>query len=589
MREFKRTHMMTEVTLDDVGKEIVLKGWVQKKRNLGGLVFVDLRDRTGLIQIIADPNCISEDVYNTVSNLKSEYVVAVKGIVQKRGGAINPEMKTGKIEVEISDIIVYSQSLTPPFHIEENSQTKEELRLKYRYLDLRRPDLQNIIMLRSKILNVFRNFLHNEGFIEVETPMLTKSTPEGARDYLVPSRLENGKFYALPQSPQLFKQLLMVSGFDKYFQITKCFRDEDLRADRQPEFTQLDLEMSFVDVEDIMALNEKMLSHLFREILNVELKTPFRKLTYKESMKRFGSDKPDLRFGMELHDISSILKNTEFEHFKKGIEEDGAIVAIKVQGQADISRKKLDALTKMIKGHGVSGLFYIQLKDEIKSSFAKFTNDEEISNICNALEAKNGDLILFVAEKSKLAYPSMGALRLHLGKELGLVDKSKYEFLWVTDFPLFEYSEEEGRYLAMHHPFTMVSKEFVDDFDTNKKDATARAYDIVLNGYELSSGSVRIHDAEIQQRMFDALGFTQEEMDDRFGFLIQAFKYGVPPHAGNAIGLDRLIMLMVDTENIRDVIAFPKTKEAVCLLTQAPDYVSDIQLGELGIDINKEN
>lgn len=590
MSSLKRTHMMTEVSLSDAGKQVVLKGWVQKKRNLGGLVFIDLRDRSGLIQVIVNPDNLDDSILDKVQSLKNEYVVEIVGTVQKRGGAINASMKTGEIEVSLENITIYSEALTPPFHIEENSQTKEELRLKYRYLDLRRPDLQKIIMLRSRVLHIIRDFFHKDGFLEIETPMLTKSTPEGARDYLVPSRLENGKFYALPQSPQIFKQLLMVSGFDKYFQITKCFRDEDLRADRQPEFTQVDLEMSFADVEDIMSVNERLMKHLFKEVLDVDIKVPFNRMTYAEAMKRFGSDKPDLRYGMELNDVTEVFKNSTFEPFSKSLSEGNSIVALKVDAQADISRKKIDALVKFVKGYGVSGLFYVQLKDEEgKTSFAKYTNDDELKELIKAVDAKNGDLILFVSENDKLAYPTMGALRQHLAKELELIDTTRYEFLWVTDFPLFEYSEEEGRYLAMHHPFTMVSEKDVDTFDIDKKNACARAYDIVLNGYEISSGSVRIHDAGIQKRMFDALGFTDEEMEERFGFLIQAFKYGVPPHAGNALGLDRMIMIMANTDNIRDVIAFPKTKDAACLLTNAPDYVSEVQLGDLGIGILKED
>lgn len=589
MQDAKRTHMMTDLSASDIDREVVVKGWVHKKRNLGSLIFVDLRDRTGLLQIFFDPEKCSEDVFKKAQELHNEYVVGVKGKVARRGGAVNKDIKTGEIEIIVEDIIIYSKAETPPFHIEENSQTKEELRLKHRYLDLRRPDLQKTLMFRSKAMQTIREFMHSEGFIEVETPILTKSTPEGARDYLVPSRLEHGKFFALPQSPQLFKQLLMVGGFDKYFQIAKCFRDEDLRADRQPEFTQIDLEMSFVDMEDVLEINERFLQYLVKNTVNKDIEIPFKRLTYKEAMENYGSDKPDIRFDMKLIDISECLKNTEFDLFKSALNEDSSIRAICVDGLSNISRKRLDALTKQVKGYGVNALFYIQFKeDETKCSFAKFASDEDILNIKNKCGAKEGDLVLILAGENNLILPCLGALRLEFGRELGLINDDELKFLWVTDFPLFEYSKEEDRYVAQHHPFTMVSKDDVDTFDIDKKNARARAYDAVLNGYEISSGSVRIHDAQIQERMFKALGFSEEEAKERFGFLLSAFKYGVPPHAGMGYGLDRIIMILTKTDNIRDVIAFPKTKEAVCLMTKAPDYVEKIQLDDLGISCKEE-
>lgn len=584
MLEAKRTHMMTEVTINDIGKEVVVKGWVQKKRNLGSLIFVDLRDRTGCLQIYFNPEICDENTFKLAQSLHSEYVVGIRGKLQKRGGAINKDMKTGEIEVVAEELIIYSKAETPPFHIEENSQTKEELRLKHRYLDLRRPDLQRILMFRSKAMQTIREFMYEEGFIEVETPILTKSTPEGARDYLVPSRLEHGKFYALPQSPQLFKQLLMVGGFDKYFQIAKCFRDEDLRADRQPEFTQIDMEMSFVDMEDVLEINERFLQYLVKNTVGKEIQIPFERLTYKQAMENYGSDKPDLRFDMKLCDVTDIYSSTEFDILKTGLEEDCSIRALRVPGMGGIARKKLDALDKVVKGYGIKAMLYIAMKEEeTKCSFAKFTNEAEINDVIQRTESQKGDLIIILSGEDSVILPCLGAIRLQFGHELNLIDEDELKFLWVTDFPLFEYSKEEDRFVAQHHPFTMVSKEDVDTFDTDKKHARARAYDAVLNGYEISSGSVRIHDADIQARMFNALGFTKEEADERFGFLLNAFKYGVPPHAGMGYGLDRIIMILSNTDNIRDVIAFPKTKEASCLMTNAPDYVEQIQLDDLGI------
>lgn len=585
----QRTHRMTEVSPADIGREIVIKGWVHKKRNLGGLVFVDMRDRSGFLQVLFDPETVSTAVYERAQGLHNEYVVGIRGVLQKRGGAVNEQLETGAVELRATDLILYSVAETPPFHIEEGSHTKEDLRLKYRYLDLRRPDLQRILMMRSKVTHLVREFLYKEGFLEIETPVLTKSTPEGARDYLVPSRIDNGKFYALPQSPQLFKQLLMVSGFDRYLQITKCFRDEDLRADRQPEFTQIDMEMSFADVDDVIGVNERLLQYVFKEAVGYDVPLPIPRLTYAEAMRRFGSDKPDLRFGMELIDISKVVAEMDFGAFKDTVADGGSVRALVVSGQADMGRKKVDKLVSFVRDYGAKGLFYIQLKEEgVKASFAKFLTEAEMQQIIDTVGAKTGDMVLIIGDADGVVCNALGNLRVHLAKELDLITDTGYRFVWITDFPLFEFSEEENRYTAMHHPFTMVADADRANFDVQKADAKAKAYDIVLNGYELGGGSVRIHEADIQQRMFEALGFSATEAKERFGFLLEAFRYGVPPHAGLAYGLDRLVMLLTGTDNIRDVIAFPKTKDASCLMTNAPDIVDTKQLEELGITVNSE-
>ena len=564
-------------------------GWVQKSRNKGGVVFVDLRDRSGILQIIFEENKCGTEIFEKAGKLRSEFVIAVTGQVCERAGAVNKNLATGEIEVIAEQLRILSESETPPFHIEENSKTKEELRLKYRYLDLRRPDIQKNIMMRSRACAVIRNFLTEEGFLEIETPMLTKSTPEGARDYLVPSRVHPGSFYALPQSPQLFKQLLMVSGYDRYFQLARCFRDEDLRADRQPEFTQVDMELSFVDVDDVIDVNERLLARLFKEIIGVDVPLPIQRMTWQEAMDRFGSDKPDTRFGMELNDVTDVVRDCEFAVFKNAIADGGSVRGINAKGQGTMPRKKIDALVAFVKDYGAKGLAYIAIQPDgsIKSSFAKFMKDEEMQVLISAMQGEPGDLLLFAADKNKIVYASLGALRLELADKMGLLDKNQYNFLWVTEFPLLEWSDEENRFQAMHHPFTMPMEEDLQYIDTDPGRVRAKAYDIVLNGTEIGGGSVRIHQDDIQEKMFEALGFTKERAHEQFGFLLDAFKYGVPPHAGLAYGLDRLIMLMAKVDSIRDVIAFPKVKDASCLLTNAPDTVDEKQLEELGIRVNE--
>ena len=564
-------------------------GWVQKSRNKGGVVFVDLRDRSGILQIIFEENKCGTEIFEKAGKLRSEFVIAVTGQVCERAGAVNQNLATGEIEVIAEQLRILSESETPPFHIEENSKTKEELRLKYRYLDLRRPDIQKNIMMRSRACAVIRNFLTEEGFLEIETPMLTKSTPEGARDYLVPSRVHPGSFYALPQSPQLFKQLLMVSGYDRYFQLARCFRDEDLRADRQPEFTQVDMELSFVDVDDVIDVNERLLARLFKEIIGVDVPLPIQRMTWQEAMDRFGSDKPDTRFGMELNDVTDVVRDCEFAVFKNAIADGGSVRGINAKGQGTMPRKKIDALVAFVKDYGAKGLAYIAIQPDgsIKSSFAKFMKDEEMQALISAMQGEPGDLLLFAADKNKIVYASLGALRLELADKMGLLDKNQYNFLWVTEFPLLEWSDEENRFQAMHHPFTMPMEEDLQYIDTDPGRVRAKAYDIVLNGTEIGGGSVRIHQDDIQEKMFEALGFTKERAHEQFGFLLDAFKYGVPPHAGLAYGLDRLIMLMAKVDSIRDVIAFPKVKDASCLLTNAPDTVDEKQLEELGIRVNE--
>ena len=590
MRGMKRSHRCTEVSAANIGQTVTVMGWVQKRRNLGSLIFIDLRDRSGILQIVFDENSVGAEGFAKAGTLRSEYVVAVTGTVQKRSAAVNEALKTGDIEVIATDIRVLSESLTPPFQIEENSQTKDEIRLKYRYLDLRRPDIQRNLMMRSKVAYLMRDFMAKEGFLEIETPTLCKSTPEGARDYLVPSRVHPGSFYALPQSPQLFKQLLMVSGFDRYFQIARCYRDEDLRADRQPEFTQADMELSFVDIDDVIEVNERLLKYIFKEAIGVDVQIPLKRMPWQEAMDRFGSDKPDTRFGMELHDVSDVVKGCGFGVFTGALENGGSVRGINAEGQGAMPRKKIDKLVEFAKGYGAKGLAYLSVNEDgtYKSSFAKFMTEEELDKLVQAMEGKPGDLLLFAADKNKIVWNVLGALRLELAKELDLLDPNQYNFLWVTEFPLLEWSDEENRFMAMHHPFTMPMEEDWDKIDSDPGSVRAKAYDIVLNGTELGGGSVRIHQDDIQEKMFEVLGFTKERAHEQFGFLLDAFQYGVPPHAGLAYGLDRLVMHMVHADSIRDVIAFPKVKDASCLLTNAPDVVDEKQLEELGIEVTPQ-
>ncbi len=591
MKGLKRTCRCGEVTKANVGEKVTLMGWVQKNRNKGGLIFVDLRDRSGIMQIIFENGKCGEEVFAKAGKLRSEFVAAVTGTVQLRSGAVNENLATGALEVVGEDLRILSESETPPFPIEENSKTKEELRLKYRSLDLRRPDLQRNLILRSKVAMLTRQFLANEGFLEIETPMLTKSTPEGARDYLVPSRVHPGSFYALPQSPQLFKQLLMCSGYDRYMQIARCFRDEDLRADRQPEFTQIDMELSFVDVEDVIDVNERLLAYLFHEVLGVEVSLPIQRMTWQEAMDRFGSDKPDLRFGMELVNVSDVVRDSEFAVFKNALEAGGSVRGINAKGQGSMPRKKIDKLVEFAKGYGAKGLAYIAIQEDgtCKSSFAKFMTEEQMKALVEAMDGQAGDLLLFAADKDKLVWNVLGALRLELAEQMDLIDKNEYRFVWITEFPLLEWSEEENRFTAMHHPFTMPMDEDIPLLDTDPGAVRAKAYDIVLNGSEIGGGSVRIHQNDIQEKMFEMLGFTKEQANSQFGFLLEAFKYGVPPHAGLAYGLDRLVMEMAKIDNIRDVIAFPKVKDASCLMTEAPSPVDPAQLEELGLEIERES
>lgn len=587
MKGLKRTHRCTEVSNKNTGEIVTVMGWVQKSRNKGGIIFVDLRDRSGILQVIFEEDKCGSESFAKAEKLRSEFVAAVTGKVALRAGGINKNLATGDIEIIATDLRILSEAETPPFPIEENSKTKEEVRLKYRPLDLRRPDLQRNLILRSKVVSIIRNFLAEEGFLEIETPILNKSTPEGARDYLVPSRVHPGSFYALPQSPQIFKQLLMCSGYDRYYQVAKCFRDEDLRADRQPEFTQIDMELSFVDVEDVLDVNERLLAKVFKESIGVEVPLPIQRMTWQEAMDRFGSDKPDIRFGMELKNVTEIVKDCEFGVFKGAIENGGSVRGINAKGQGAMPRKKIDALVDFAKGYGAKGLAYIAIQEDgnVKSSFAKFMKEEEMSALIGAMEGEPGDLLLFAADRDKIVYSVLGALRCELADQLGLVRKDDYKFLWITEFPVFEWSDEEERYTAMHHPFTMPMDEDLELLDTDMGKARAKAYDIVLNGVELGGGSVRIHQDDVQEKMFGLLGFSKEEAYDRFGFLLNAFKYGVPPHAGLAFGLDRMIMLMTGADSIRDVIAFPKVKDASCLMSNAPDVVDTKQLEELCIAV----
>ncbi len=590
MLGLKRSHRCTELSTENIGENVTVMGWVQKSRNKGGIIFVDLRDRSGLLQIIFEEADCGEESFAKAEKLRSEFVVAVTGKVEARSGAVNENLKTGAIEIRANSLRILSESETPPFPIEENSKTKEELRLKYRYLDLRRPDLQRNLMTRSRVTTLTRSFLAEEGFLEIETPTLIKSTPEGARDYLVPSRVHPGSFYALPQSPQLFKQLLMCSGYDRYFQIARCYRDEDLRADRQPEFTQIDMELSFVDVDDVLDVNERLLKKLFKEICDYDLQLPIQRMTWREAMDRFGSDKPDLRFGMELKNVSETVKDCQFVVFKGALENGGSVRGINAEGQAGMPRKKIDALVEYAKGFGAKGLAYLAVNEDgsYKSSFAKFMTEEELSALVKTMDGKPGDLLLFAADKDKVVFDVLGNLRLELARQLDLLKKDDFKFLWVTEFPLLEYSEEQGRFVAMHHPFTMPMEEDLELIDTNPGAVRAKAYDIVLNGTEMGGGSIRIHQSDIQSKMFEVLGFTEEQAKDQFGFLLDAFKYGVPPHAGLAYGLDRMVMLMVGADSIRDVIAFPKVKDASCLMTEAPSPVDVKQLQELGIEVSEE-
>ena len=589
MRGLKRTCRCAELSAANVGQTVTVMGWVQKSRNKGGIVFVDLRDRSGIIQLIFEESNTGAEGFEKAAKLRSEFVVAVTGEVTKRSGAVNENLKTGDIEVVAKDIRILSESETPPFPIEENSKTKDDIRLKYRYLDLRRPDLQRNLILRSRVATLTRQFLAEEGFLEIETPILNKSTPEGARDYLVPSRVHPGSFYALPQSPQLFKQLLMCSGYDRYFQIAKCFRDEDLRADRQPEFTQIDMELSFVDVDDVIDVNERLLQRMFK-LIDVDVQLPIQRITWQEAMDRFGSDKPDTRFGMELQDVTEVVKNCGFGVFTGAIENGGSVRGINAKGQGSMPRKKIDKLVDFAKDFGAKGLAYVCINEDgsLKSSFAKFMTEEEMNGLVTAMAGEPGDLLLFAADKNKVVWDVLGNLRLELAKQMDLLDKNVYNFLWVTEFPLLEFNEDLGRYQAMHHPFTMPMEEDLEFLESDPGRVRAQAYDIVLNGTEIGGGSIRIHQNDIQERMFEALGFTKEAAYNQFGFLLNAFKYGVPPHAGLAYGLDRLVMLMAKEDSIREVIAFPKVKDASCLMTEAPNLVDPAQLEELGIAVVKE-
>ena len=586
MQGLTRTCRCAELTAQHVGQTVTVMGWVQKSRNKGGIIFVDLRDRSGIIQLIFEESDTGSEGFEKATKLRAEFVVAATGTVENRSGAVNENLATGAIEVRVKDIRILSESETPPFPIEENIRTKDDLRLRYRFLDLRRPDLQRNLMMRSRAAMITRQFLADEGFLEIETPMLTKSTPEGARDYLVPSRVHPGNFYALPQSPQLFKQLLMCAGYDRYFQITRCFRDEDLRADRQPEFTQIDMEFSFVREEDVIDVNERLIQRLFRDLLGLEVPVPFPRMTWQEAMDRFGSDRPDTRFGMELCNVTDIVKNCGFGVFTGAVENGGSVRGINVKGQGAMPRKKIDKLVDTAKEFGAKGLAYLCVNEDgsYKSSFAKFMTEEELQALVRAMEGEPGDLLLFAADRDKVVYDVLGNLRLELAAQIGLLDKNVYHFLWVTEFPLLEYNEELGRYQAMHHPFTMPMEEDIPFLETDPGRVRARAYDIVLNGLEIGGGSVRIHQNDIQEKMFECLGFTKEEAHEQFGFLLDAFRYGVPPHAGLAYGFDRLIMVMAKEDSIREVIAFPKVKDASCPLTDAPNVVDEKQLEELGIE-----
>jgi len=587
----KRTHMCAELTVNDVGKTVTVMGWCHKSRNLGGLIFVTLRDRTGIIQVVFD-NTVNSELFAKAEGIRGEYVLAVVGEVVKRSPeAINPKLPTGEIEIIAKELRILSTAETPPIYIEEDSDVNEATRLKYRYLDLRRPDMQRNLMLRHRVAKIARDYFDEHGFIEIETPMLTKSTPEGARDYLVPSRVHPGKFFALPQSPQLFKQLLMVAGFDRYMQIVKCFRDEDLRADRQPEFTQIDLEMSFVNVEDVLTINEGFIKRVFKEAINVDLEIPFIRMPYKEAMERFGTDKPDIRFGFELVNLSDLVENCGFKVFSDAVKNGGSVRAINAKGCGNkFSRKEIDALGEFVKTYGAKGMAWIVVgENEHKSPITKFFTEDEIKAVLTRMRAEPGDLICFIADKNEVVFDSLGQLRVEIARKLGLLDNKEFKFLWVTEFPLLEYDEEEKRYVAKHHPFTSPMDEDVELLDTDPLKVRAKAYDIVLNGTEIGGGSIRIHSQELQSKMFKLLGFSEKDAWDRFGFLLEAFKYGTPPHGGMAFGLDRLVMLMSGRNSIRDVIAFPKVQNSSCLMTNAPDEVEPKQLEELKIRVDLQN
>ena len=586
MQGLHRSHRCTEVSNKNIGETVTVMGWVQKKRNLGSLIFVDLRDRSGLLQLVFDDN--DKEVFEKAGKLRNEFVIAAVGTVNKRAGSVNESMETGDIEINVTSLRILSESEPPPIPVDDDANTQDELRLKYRYLDLRKPHLQKNLKLRSDVTTFVRKFMANEGFLEIETPILNRSTPEGARDYLVPSRVHPGTFYALPQSPQVLKQLLMCSGCDRYFQVAKCFRDEDLRADRQPEFTQLDMELSFVDVDDILDVNERMLQALWKEVLGVDVTLPLPRMTWQEAMDRYGSDKPDTRFGMELINVTDVVKDCGFGVFSGAVANGGTVRGLNAKGQGEMARKKIDALVEFVKTYGAKGLAYIAMHEDgtIKSSFAKFMTEEEMNNLIAAMGGEPGDLLLFAADKNKVVWDSLGALRLELAKQMDIIPEGKWNFLWITEFPQFEWSDEQGRFLAMHHPFTMPMEEDIQYLISDPGRVRAKAYDIVLNGTELGGGSVRIHQADVQAKMFEALGFTPEQANEKFGFLLTAFKYGVPPHAGLAYGLDRLVMHMAGEDNIREVIAFPKVKDASCLMTDAPNVVDDVQLQELQIKLD---
>ena len=588
IKGFKRTHKCAELSEANIGEEVIVMGWTQTYRQLGALTFIDLRDISGIVQLSFSED-ISKDAFDKAQRVRNEYVLAAKGSVVMRS-SINDKIKTGRIEIQVTELRILDEAQTPPIAVEENSNVKDEIRLKYRYLDLRRPDVQNNLIVRHKIAQLARNFYSDNGFLEIETPILTKSTPEGARDYLVPSRVHPGKFYALPQSPQLYKQLLMVSGMDRYFQIAKCFRDEDLRADRQPEFTQIDLEMSFVEPEDVMGINEQFIKKLFKEFKNIDIELPLRRIPYKTAMEKYGSDKPDTRFGLELTDVSDVIRDCEFKVFSGAVENGGSVRGINVKGGAQkFSRKEIDALAEFIKSYRAKGLAWLNVGEtEHRSSFAKFLKPEEDDNLIKAMSGEVGDLLLFVADKNSVVFDSLGALRVHIAKKLGLIEEGTYDLLWVTEFPLLEYNEDEGRYQAMHHPFTAPMDEDILYLDSEPARVRAKAYDIVINGCEAGGGSIRIYNSNLQQKMFEVLGFTMEDAWARFGFLLEGLKYGTPPHGGMAYGLDRLVMLITGCDNIKDVIAFPKVQNASELMSNAPDVVEQKQLDELFIAVTQE-
>ncbi|MGD6847095.1 aspartate--tRNA ligase [Rossellomorea aquimaris] len=586
----KRTAYCGDITESYIGEKITIKGWVQKRRDLGGLIFIDLRDREGIVQVVFNPD-LSEEALALAEKIRNEYVLSVTGTVVARGeGTVNPNLRTGKVEIHVEEVQIINEAKTPPFMVDDQMEVSEDVRLKYRYVDLRRPAMMETLRMRHNVTTSFRTFLNENGFLDVETPILTKSTPEGARDYLVPSRVHQGEFYALPQSPQIFKQLLMVSGFDRYYQIARCFRDEDLRADRQPEFTQIDMEMSFMDTEQIITLVEDMMKKLMNDVKDHNVQLPFQRMTYDDAMSRYGSDKPDTRFGMELIDVSEIVKESGFKVFAGAVASGGQVKLINVKGGASqYSRKDIDGLTEFVSRYGAKGLAWLKVEEEgLKGPISKFVTEEDASQISASANAETGDLLLFVADKKSVVADALGALRLKLGKELKLIDETIFNFLWVTDWPLFEFDEGENRYYAAHHPFTMPVREDLERFETDPSSVRAEAYDLVLNGYELGGGSLRIYERDIQEKMFKVLGFSKEEAEKQFGFLLEAFEYGTPPHGGIALGLDRLVMLLAGRTNLRDTIAFPKTASASCVLTDAPGEVSEAQLKELSLSLDAE-